>query len=62
MNVQCVSKFFFLQLVEFDPPDNSISFVGHVRVELMEDDCVIMRFYVKPATHSNYDGHSQPKR
>lgn len=52
----------FPHLVEFDLPDNSISFLGHVRVQLMEVDYVIMRFYVEPATHSNYDGHSQPKR
>lgn len=39
MNERCVLMGLFLRLVQFDPPDHLINFVGHVRVELREVDC-----------------------
>lgn len=33
-------RFSFLSFVEFDPPNNSTSFVGPVRVELTVVDCI----------------------
>lgn len=31
---------FFLHLVYFSPPDNSVTFLGLVRVELLKIDCI----------------------